>query len=224
MIATASVLTDRGKSLLMRAIAGEQVTFTRFKAGSGTLPSSQSIADMTDLIHTELAFGINSVDTSQDGFIAITGEFTSEDVTADFAWRELGIFAKGEDNVEVLYAYANDGANASVVRALSTDVQTIQTVTMIVAVGEAESITVEYTPQEVPQTVLKVNCGTMSSATKTVSDPRITGDMEVVRAILSNPAAQQGDWTVTTVTGSLTITGAISGQTGVVLYLARTIN
>ena len=63
-----------------------------------------------------------------------------------------------------------------------------------------------------------------ASASKTVSDPRITGDMEVVRAVLSNPAAQQGDWTVTTVTGSLTITGAISGQTGVVLYLARTIN
>lgn len=226
MIANAPTLTDLGKSLLMRAIAGEQVTFTRFKAGSGTLPSGQAIADLTDLIHTEIAFAVTNVNDREAGYIAITGEFSSEDVTADFAWRELGIFARGEDDIEVLYAYSNDGANAGIVRALDTDVTTLQTVTMIVAVDEAENITVEYTPQEVPQTVLRVDCGTVSSASKTVSDPGITGDMEVVRAVLSNPAAQRGEWTVTTVTGALTITGAIAenAETGVVLYLARAID
>ena len=224
MIASTPVLTDAGKSLLMRAIAGEEVVFTRFKAGSGTLPAGRAIADLTDLIHTVLAFQIINAKASEHGYVTVSGEFTNEDVTADFTWRELGLFAKGEDNVEVLYAYANDGASAGVIRAISSQIITVQTVNMIVAVGEAESISVDYTPQEIPQTVLAVNCGTVSSLPKTVNDPRITGDMVVVKSVLGNTAAQQSDWTVTTSTGSLTITGSISGSTTVVLYLARALD
>lgn len=146
MIATAPSLTDRGKSLLMRAIGGEQITFTRFKVGSGTLPSGSTGDELNDLIHPVLAFSITDMDDTQEGLIALTGEFDNESVTEDFTWRELGIFAKGEDNDEILYAYANDGADASVVRQLNTDVLTIQTVTMIIAIGEAENVTAVYSP------------------------------------------------------------------------------
>lgn len=165
MIATTPVLTSAGKSLLLRAIAGEAITFTRFKAGSGNLPSGQSIEGLTDLIHTELAFPIMEVDDGQDGFIAITGGFSSDDVTQDFVWRELGIFAKGEDNLEILYAYSNDGANAGTVRALNTDVQTIQTVTMIVAIDEAENISVDYEPQATMQISDLPDAPTLSAST-----------------------------------------------------------
>ena len=54
-----------------------------------------------------------------------------------------------------------------------------------------------------------------SSLPKTFYHEGITADMEVVEgsAELSNPAAQTGDWTVTSAAGSLTITGSISGST-----------
>ena len=54
-----------------------------------------------------------------------------------------------------------------------------------------------------------------SSLPKTFYHEGITADMEVVEGSseLSNPAAQTGDWTVTTAAGSLTITGSISGST-----------
>ena len=146
MISTAPSLTERGKSLLMRAIGGEQITFTRFKAGSGSLPSGSDGSNLNDLITPVLAFSISDVDNTQEGLIALTGEFDNESVTNDFTWRELGIFAKGEDNAEILYAYANDGADAGVVRQLNSDVLTIQEVTMIVAVGEAENVTAVYSP------------------------------------------------------------------------------
>lgn len=146
MIATAPSLTDRGKSLLMRAIGGEQITFTRFKVGSGSLPSGSTGDELNDLITPVLAFSIEDMDDTQEGLIALTGEFDNESVTEDFTWRELGIFARGEDNEEILYAYANDGNDASVVRQLNTDVLTIQTVTMIIAIGEAENVTAVYSP------------------------------------------------------------------------------
>ena len=146
MIATAPSLTDHGKSLLMRAIGGEAITFTRFKVGSGTLPSGETGDGLNDLITPVLAFSITDMDDSQEGLIALTGEFDNESVTEDFTWREMGIFARGEDNEEILYAYANDGNDASVVRQLNTDVLTIQTVTMIIAIGEAENVTAVYSP------------------------------------------------------------------------------
>ena len=148
MIATAPALTERGMSLLMRAIGGEQITFTRFKVGSGSLPSGSDGSELNDLITPVLAFSITDMDDTQEGLIALTGEFDNESVVNDFTWRELGIFARGEDNAEILYAYANDGNDASVVRKLNTDVLTIQTVTMIIAVGEAENVTAVYSPHQ----------------------------------------------------------------------------
>ena len=148
MIATAPSLTDQGKSLLMRAIGGEEITFTRFKVGSGSLAAGQTIDSLTDLITPVLAFGISDMDASQEGMLALTGEFDNSDVDADFTWRELGIFAQGEDETEILYAYSNDGAMAGVVRQLNTDVITLQEVTMIIAIGEAENVTAVYSPHQ----------------------------------------------------------------------------
>jgi hypothetical protein len=58
-----------------------------------------------------------------------------------------------------------------------------------------------------------------SSLPQTITNPYISSDHVVVNSVLSNPSAQTGDWTVTTNSGSLTISGSISGSTTVTLYL-----
>lgn len=147
MISNTPNLTDRGKSLLMRAIAGEAVTFTRFKVGDGRLPEGETGDGLNDLVHPLVVFPIKDMDSSQEGLVALTGEFDSDNVEADFYWREMGIYAKGEDDEEVLYAYANDGENAGMLRALNTEILTEQTVTLIVAIGEAEHVTAVFSPR-----------------------------------------------------------------------------
>lgn len=148
MIQSTPKLTKSGESLLMRAIAGESITFTRFKAGDGYLPEGQDGTELTDLVSEVLDFDITDTDDSRTGLVAITGGFDSGDVEEDFYFRELGIFARGEDNAEVLYAYANDGSGAGLLRAISTQTVTEQKVTMIVTVGDAENINVVYTPED----------------------------------------------------------------------------
>lgn len=66
---------------------------------------------------------------------------------------------------------------------------------------------------------VEVTSSSFSSLPVTISDSNITADHVVVNSVLSNPSAQTGDWTVTTSTGSLTISGSISGSTTVTLYL-----
>jgi hypothetical protein len=71
--------------------------------------------------------------------------------------------------------------------------------------------------------VLIINVASFSSLPQTVSDANIESDMVVVNSVLGTPSAQTADWTVTTSTGSFTISGtsAISGSTTATLYLMK---
>lgn len=69
--------------------------------------------------------------------------------------------------------------------------------------------------------VLRVSKNSVSSLPTTITDSRITADMYCLHSELSNSGAQIGDWTVTPSSGSLTISGTISGTTHITLYLAH---
>lgn len=59
----------------------------------------------------------------------------------------------------------------------------------------------------------------VSSLPITIQNDVINADDVVVNTLLSNPSAQTANWTVETFTGSLTISGAISGTTDITIYL-----
>ena len=69
--------------------------------------------------------------------------------------------------------------------------------------------------------VLVVTIASFSSLPHTITNANITSDMVVVNSVLGTPSAQTGDWTVTTADGSATITGSISGETSLTLYLMK---
>ena len=70
--------------------------------------------------------------------------------------------------------------------------------------------------------IVTVTVFDVSSLPCTVNNGGIAANMIVVKSEFSNPAAQQGDWTVDTSAGSFTISGNISGTTNITLYFART--
>lgn len=145
MISVAPKLTAVGENLLIRGIGGERITFTRFKIGNGELNGIEQ-ETLTDIINPVVEFPITSADANNEGYVELSGYFDSGDITSDFRWRELGIFAKGEDEVELLYAYVNDDENAGVLKANSEDVVIEQNVSVIVAIGTAENVTALISP------------------------------------------------------------------------------
>ena len=60
-----------------------------------------------------------------------------------------------------------------------------------------------------------------STLPQTVSNNLITSDSVVINSILSNHAAQTSDWTVTSTTGALEVSGTISGTTSLTMYLVN---
>lgn len=68
--------------------------------------------------------------------------------------------------------------------------------------------------------ILIVDCGTISSLPKTVSNAKIKADMEPLPiGSFSSSSAMTGDWTVTPANGSVTISGSINGSTTLKVYL-----
>ena len=68
---------------------------------------------------------------------------------------------------------------------------------------------------------LIITQSSVSSLPITINNANITSDMVCINSILSNPSAQTGDWTLTTSSGSVSISGTISGTTDITLYLMK---
>lgn len=151
MFSVAPVITETGKTLLLRAAGGEQITFTKFQAGSGVLDTGETPETMTALKNVVLSNIplIKAEGTEDEGFIEVTGRFDNQtDVTQDFRWTELGLIAEDEDGHEYLYAYGYDDEYADLIKAGASDVVTEQTINVIVAIGDSENITVWVLPHD----------------------------------------------------------------------------
>lgn len=79
-------------------------------------------------------------------------------------------------------------------------------------------VTMNTTVQQL-RGMVAVTINNLSSLPHSVENAAITSNMVVFGQYLSNPRAQTSDWTVTTSTGSVEITGSINGTTSLTLYL-----
>ena len=97
------ILTEKGRELLAKGLAGEIITFTKMAIGDGTSLTSER--ERTTLVNQITTLPLLNVDTKGNGTCEINALLTNKSVTTGFYIRELGIFAHGNDNVEILYAY-----------------------------------------------------------------------------------------------------------------------
>ena len=160
MFSNVPVITETGMTLLLRAAGGEEITITKMQAGSGVLGTGETPKTMTALknaVLTDIPI-TQSEDTEDDGYIMVTGSFDNQnDVQSDFRWTELGIIAEDGDGNEYLYAYAYDDEYADLIKAGSSDVVAEQTISVILAIGDSENITVYVLPHTTYSTAADFN-------------------------------------------------------------------
>ncbi len=101
---TGNTLTNLGKDLLARAvIGGEALTFTKVELGKG-VPNGD-YEELTGLIEPFKVLAITSTAKLEGGSYRIRAAFSNSGITEDTYLREIGVFARGEDGVEILYSY-----------------------------------------------------------------------------------------------------------------------
>lgn len=126
-----NVITDAGRILHADCLAGAVFTPTRIVIGSGTLPSGTTPASLTAVITPVKSLDINKAQRTPDGKCIFGGMYSNKEVTTDFYFRELALYAKGvylnddgtvkSETAETLYSYGNAGSTADLMRAYSTE-------------------------------------------------------------------------------------------------------
>ena len=127
-------VTLKGSVLLAKALNGEKLVFTRVAMGDGEY--SGEIGAAEDLVNIRKNLAITKLTRKEN--IAIIGAILKlGDVDEEFSWTELGVYAKGEDDVEVLYMYGNAGDKASYISKLGLDEKLID---INIVVGNASNV------------------------------------------------------------------------------------
>ena len=137
------ILTEKGRELLAKGLAGETITFTKMAIGDGTSLTSER--ERTELVNQITTLPILNINAKKNGTCEINVLLTNKSVTTGFYIKELGIFAHGNDNVEILYAYNTSTSPDFVPPFSANNVVEIEYVDTII-VDQVENITATIDP------------------------------------------------------------------------------
>jgi len=105
-----TILTDKGRNLLSKALTGTALQFTKVSIGDGIWDDSVTPEKLDDLVSKKIDLPINELDVTGDGTARLRFVLTNTGLEEGFFTREIGIYANDPDLGEILYAvtYAND--------------------------------------------------------------------------------------------------------------------
>lgn len=106
-------LTKKGEQLQAKINGNlsETLTFTKAKLGSGSITSNDEIRFLTDVKEEWGTANVASckIQGNENNIVAIELQFSNAGLREDKIFREIGLYARGNEGDEILYAYANAG-------------------------------------------------------------------------------------------------------------------
>lgn len=222
-------LTTNGISLMVRAMAGEGIIFTKIAIGNGDAPDD--FKELTALQNELVSMGIEELVT-EDQYVIVKSSMTNTDFDAGFYWTELGVFAKDPDGGEdILYAYAHyeisGDAAATYIPASNSSLVEI-THSVHVFVGELENVTAILTQHAefASAADLKLHVENYENPHKVTKAQVGLGLIVNARPENQRPlfSTKESSYTQNPVTGLFTFTNIFSGEhVGNILQKLRTL-
>ena len=106
-------LTKKGEQLQAKINGNlsETLTFTKAKLGSGSITSNDEIRFLTDVKEEWGTANVASckIQGDENNIVAIELQFSNAGLRENKIFREIGLYARGNEGDEILYAYANAG-------------------------------------------------------------------------------------------------------------------
>lgn len=129
--------TPAGMNMIVRSLYGDKITFTKIVIGDG---HPTDLSNVTALAHQVLSAGITKADAKTD-YLLLTSNISSANVPRSFYGYELGVYAKGADGTEQLYAYRYAEADVDFYPAADAGRTLELTMSVVVQVGNAKNVT-----------------------------------------------------------------------------------
>jgi hypothetical protein len=135
-------LTQGGRTLLGKALAGKELKFTYVMSGDGFLPDEQEIYDLTGMINPIRDLPIHSAEPTGVGTATIQAIMNNADLTTGYFVREIGLFALDpDDETEILYAYCNAGDKADFMPAPDGPDVVEYLISLVAVIDQAQNVT-----------------------------------------------------------------------------------
>ena len=140
-------LTRRGFEILARAIAGQQLTFTKVEFGDSKVdgeiifPTDTEAFDFTELIHKrDLELPLVECTPSGGGEVVLTFMIDNAELSEGFFMREVGLYAQIQDEDPILYAYLNNGLQCSWIPSAHEELWKML-MTLAITIEQAQNVT-----------------------------------------------------------------------------------
>ena len=144
------VLTNAGKEMMARIIAGENITFKRYAIGDGYEYNMDNYVTKTALVNEVLTVDITSMSIENNDIISLVGKFSTSELTDSFWYREIGIYIidPDDDSKEILYAYGNRNDKAEYITPHVAGYQILKEIECKVSVGESANVRIYINNRE----------------------------------------------------------------------------
>jgi len=132
-------LTVAGLNVLLRALSGATITFTKIQLGNG---NQQSLDGATELANPLITIIPDSISTPENSSVTLSGTLNNSSVSSGFRLTEVGVYCEDptDNTKEVLYAYGVEPSEtANWIAPNSSEVQE-STIAFVVFIGNAQNV------------------------------------------------------------------------------------
>ena len=131
-------LTDEGLSMIVAALNGDSITFTKAVIGNTTTAPAHP-EQLTDVVGPMVTAAFTAI-TEGTNYVSLAAVFDNLEIEEGAYASELGLFAEDSNGNEKLYAYTYVGENADYIPVASSGRTVQNQMTIVVAVGDAEEV------------------------------------------------------------------------------------
>ena len=144
------VLTDVGRDIMARVIAGEKITFKRIAIGDGYEYNLDNFLTKTELVHEVLSVPDLTMTIENEDIVSLLGKFSTSELADSFWYREIGIFIVDpeDETKEILYAYGNRNDLAEYITPHVSNYQILKEIECKVSVGESSNVRIYINNRE----------------------------------------------------------------------------
>lgn len=146
------VLTNAGKSIYAKSIAGEAIEFTKAAVGNGKPADTTEAETLTNLVSPRMNAAIEIDTTSKEGVAIVNVSVDNATLGEDVEICELGLFCKDPDTgAEVMYSYSYAPNSSDVIPSINSGkmiwrVQLFVYIENATGDGSGQSSTASFTP------------------------------------------------------------------------------
>lgn len=140
------VVTEDGRELIAKLVAGQKLSIARVMVGSGMVPDGVKPSGMKDLSEP-VAEGTSTMPVYDGASVRMIIEYRSDlngGLEKGFWLREFGVFANDPDKGEVLVYYGTLGDYPQYVCAASSTGVDVRRFPVCIVIGEDLGVTVDY--------------------------------------------------------------------------------